>query len=55
MSMKNFNIHEWNKEKMDELVMYNHYSDGKKEGIEEEIEQGIKYNTPYNIPTSMDI
>lgn len=42
MSMENFNIHEWNKEKMDELVMYNHYKDGKEEGIKETINITVK-------------
>ena len=42
MSMENFNIHEWNKEKMDELVKYNHYKDGKEVGFESGLIQGKK-------------
>ena len=35
MSLENFNIHEWEKEKLDALVYYNHYKDGLSEGFED--------------------
>ena len=42
MSLEDFNIHEWEKEKMDELVRYNYYKDGKLEGKELGIKEGRK-------------
>lgn len=41
MSNDNFSIHAWEKEKMDELLMYEEFEAGKKEGIV----QGIEKNT----------
>lgn len=35
MSENSFNIHEWEKEKMDALVKYNHYKDGVSDGFED--------------------
>lgn len=45
MSLENFNIHEWEKEKLDALVYYNHYKDGLSEGFEDGFEYGIEENT----------
>ena len=45
MSLENFNIHEWEKEKLDALVYYNHYKDGLSEGFEDGFEQGVEENT----------
>ena len=45
MSLENFNIHEWEKEKLDALVYYNHYKDGLSEGFEDGFEHGIEENT----------
>ena len=45
MSLDNFNIHEWEKEKLDALVYYNHYKDGLSEGFEDGFEQGVEENT----------
>ena len=41
MSLDNFNIHEWEKEKLDALVYYNHYKDGVSEGFEDGFEDGF--------------
>lgn len=42
MSKDYFSIHEWEKEKMDALVKYNYYKDGKDEGFYDGLEQGIE-------------
>ena len=44
MSMENFNIHEWNREKMDELVKYNHYKAGKDETLNNTVKEMLKNN-----------
>jgi len=49
MSLENFNIHEWEKEKMDALVNYNHYKDGINDGIEQNIINTIKEMYKNNI------
>ena len=41
MSLENFNIHEWEKEKLDALVYYNHYKDGVSEGFEDGFDNGF--------------
>ena len=45
MSNDNFSIHAWEKEKMDDLLMYEEFEAGRKEGIEQGIERGIEKNT----------
>ena len=45
MSKDYFSIHEWEKEKMDALVKYNYYKDGKDEGFYDGLEEGIQENT----------
>ena len=53
MSWDGFNLHEWEKEKLDEMVAYNReqqaLKDGIKQGIEQGIEQGIKQNIEQTI------
>ena len=45
MSLENFNIHEWEKEKLDALVYYNHYKDGVSEGFEDGFDNGFEEAT----------
>ena len=49
MSLEDFNLHEWQREKLDDLVAYNReqyaIKTGMAKGIEQGIEQGIKQNT----------
>jgi len=42
MSWDGFNLHEWEKEKLDDMVAYNKEQKAIKEGMEKGIEQGIE-------------
>lgn len=44
MSKEDFNIHEWEKEKMDALVKYNYYKDGREENLIDIIKEMFKNN-----------
>ena len=56
MNGEYFNIHEWEKEKMEELVRYNYYKDGKDEGkIEGKIEGKLEGKTEENVKIIKEI
>ena len=42
MSWDGFNLHEWEKDKLDEMVVYNREQKALKDGIKQGIEQTIK-------------
>lgn len=42
MSLDEFNLHEWEEEKLDDMVAYNREQKAIKEGLEEGIKQGIE-------------
>ena len=39
MSLEDFNLHEWQKEKFEEMIAYNREKYAKEEGIKKDIEQ----------------
>ena len=49
MSWDGFNLHEWEKDKLDEMVAYNREQKGLKDGINQGVEQGIKQNIEQTI------